>query len=152
MSSEATTPPSRRSQTARAIVAAYNTNNLETIMSFRTEDCIQEILPKSLGRPEMDNTAYASWIGPMLPQLRGFTVTIDDLIEDARANKVVILAHSTASTDVGPYANEYVFVFHLNETGDKITRFQEFVDSANSVTFFPKLQEYLEQKAKAEGK
>jgi hypothetical protein len=54
----------------------------------------------------MDNATYASWLGPILVHLRGFTVTIDDVIEDAQENKVVMLGHSTASTDVGPYANE----------------------------------------------
>jgi hypothetical protein len=40
----------------------------------------------------------------------------------------------------------------MNEAGDKIVKFLEFVDANTSVTFFPKLREYLEQKASAEGK
>ncbi|KAI0115496.1 hypothetical protein GGR51DRAFT_555928 [Nemania sp. FL0031] len=145
MSSEA---PSRRRQTALAIVEAYNSHNMDKIMGFRTGDCVQQIMPKSLGRPEMDNASYAAFLGPMFPELPGFTVTVDEVIEDAQANKVVMLAHSTASSDVGPYANEYVLVLYMNEAGDKITKFIEFVDSNNSVTFFPKLLEHIEKKAK----
>jgi hypothetical protein len=40
----------------------------------------------------------------------------------------------------------------MNEAGDKITRFLEFVDSALSITFFPKLRDYIVQKASDEGK
>ncbi|KAI1124800.1 hypothetical protein F5Y10DRAFT_21240 [Nemania abortiva] len=151
MSSET---PSRRRQTALAVIEAYNSHNMDNIMSFRTEDCVQQILPWSLGRPQMDNASYVTFLGPLLSQLKDFTVTIDDVIEDAQANKVVILAHSTASSDIGPYANEYVLILHMNEAGDKVTKFVEFVDSNNSVTFFPKLREHLEEKAKAsaEGK
>ena len=38
---------------------------------------------------------------------------------------------------------QYVLILHMNEAGDKITRLVEFVDSHNSVTFFPKLREYI---------
>ncbi|KAJ8126900.1 hypothetical protein O1611_g6740 [Lasiodiplodia mahajangana] len=143
---------SRRRQTALALVEAYNSHDMDKIMGLRTEDCVQQILPRSLGRSQMDNASYAAWLGPLLPHLRGFTVTIDDVTEDAQANKVVLLGHSTASSDIGPYANEYVIVLYMNEAGDKVTKFFEFVDSNNSVTFFPKLREHLEQKARGNEK
>ena len=34
----------------------------------------------------------------------------------------------------------------MNEAGDKITKFIEFVDSQYSVTYFAKLREHLAQK------
>ncbi|KAI3318184.1 hypothetical protein HD806DRAFT_512762 [Xylariaceae sp. AK1471] len=150
MSSEAT--PSRRRQTALAVIDAYNKWSMDAIMAVRTDDCIQQILPKSLGRPEMDNTAYAAYFSAVIPYFEGFTVTINELLEDAQENKVVLWANSTATTPVGPYNNEYMLVFYMNEAGDKITKFIEFVDSAHSVTFFPKLREYIAQKTSAEAK
>jgi hypothetical protein len=45
-----------------------------------------------------------------------------------------------------------MLIFYMNEAGDKITKFLEFVDSANSVTFFPKLREYITQKTSTEAK
>jgi hypothetical protein len=36
-----------------------------------------------------------------------------------------------------------MLLFHMNEAGDKITRFYEFVDSVQSTTFFPRLREYM---------
>jgi hypothetical protein len=45
MSSEAT--PSRRRQTALAVVDAYNKWSLDAIMAIRTDDCLQVILPST---------------------------------------------------------------------------------------------------------
>ncbi|KAJ8124139.1 hypothetical protein ONZ43_g68 [Nemania bipapillata] len=153
MSSETTSAqPSRRRQTALAIVDAYNARNVEAIMSYRTKDCTQQLLPKSLDRPPMDNATYAVWVAPLLEQIRGFTITIHDVIEDAEANKVVMMGSSVGSSDVGPYSNEYALVLYMNEAGDKITKFFEFVDTNKTVAFFAKLRAYLEEKASAEGK
>jgi hypothetical protein len=42
-----TTPTFTRRKTALAILEAYESWNLDTIMSFRTPDCIQEIIPSA---------------------------------------------------------------------------------------------------------
>jgi hypothetical protein len=68
----------------------------------------------------MDNATYEAYFSSMLPYFKDFTVTIDDLVEDERENKVVLWARSTASTVIGPYANEvglYIFFpFWLNSS------------------------------------
>ncbi|KAI1349545.1 hypothetical protein F5Y01DRAFT_183670 [Xylaria sp. FL0043] len=150
MSSE--TAPSRRRQTALAVIDAYNKWSIDAIMALRTDDCIQQILPKSLGRPAMDNAAYKAYFSAFMPHFQNFTVTINDVYEDTQENKVVFWAQSEASTEIGPYTNEYVLIMYMNEAGDKITKFLEFVDSSNSVNFFPKLREHIAQKANTEGK
>jgi hypothetical protein len=94
----------------------------------------------------MNNETYESYFAAMLPYFRDFTVTVNDIFEDEKANKVVIWARSTANTDLGPYTNEYMLVFYMNEAGDKIDRFLEFVDSNNSVEFFPKLKKHIAEK------
>lgn len=68
-----------------------------------------------------------------------FHVTIKELIEDTRQNKVSIWASSTSDTALGPYANEYILVFHFNDEGTKLVGFYEFVDSKYSDEFFTKL-------------
>ncbi|KAI0534836.1 hypothetical protein GGR58DRAFT_504932 [Xylaria digitata] len=145
------TAPSQLRQTALAVIDSYNKWSIEAIMGLRAEDCVTQILPRSLGRPAMDNATYETWFKSMMPYFKDFTVTIDDVIEDPAGNKVAIRARSTASTEIGPYNNEYVVILHMNEAGDKITKFLEFVDSSNSVTFFPKLQEHIAQKANTTG-
>ncbi|KAI1365922.1 hypothetical protein F5Y08DRAFT_338139 [Xylaria arbuscula] len=145
MSSEAA--PSRRRQTALAVIDSYNKWDFEAISALRSEDCVQLILPQSLGRPPMNNAEYKAYFSPLMPLFQEFTVTINDLVEDEKENKVVMWAKSTATTAIGPYANEYVIILHMNESGDKIAKFIEFVDSQFSATFFAKLREHLAQQA-----
>ncbi|KAI0909428.1 hypothetical protein F4823DRAFT_426470 [Ustulina deusta] len=139
--------PSQRRRTALAVVEAYNKWSTEAIMAIRAEDCTNQILPKSLGRPAMDNAAYKAYFEAVMPGFEDFAVTVNDMVEDARENKVVMWASSTASTEIGPYVNEYVIILYMNEAGDKVTKFLEFVDSSYSVAFFPRLREHLAQKA-----
>lgn len=75
-----------------------------------------------------------------MPLFRNFHVTVDDVFEDIANKRVAIWCHSTADTAAGPYANEYVMMFHFNETGTKVVRVCEFVDSAFSKYFFGKLE------------
>jgi hypothetical protein len=91
----------------------------------------------------MNNEEYEKYFGMMLPYFRDFRVTINDVFEDEKDNKVVVWAKSTADTDLGPYSNEYMLVFYMNEAGDKVDKFLEFVDASNSLTFFPKLRQYI---------
>jgi hypothetical protein len=92
----------------------------------------------------MDNVTYSTYFSAIMPYFRNFTVKVNDITEDAKANKVTVWAESTADTDTGPYKNEYMLVFYLDERGEKVERMLEFVDSANSGEFFPKLRKYAE--------
>ena len=94
----------------------------------------------------MNNEAYEAYFSAILPYFRDFKVTVNDIFEDEKENKVVVWARSTADTDLGPYANEYMLALYMNEAGDKIDRFLEFVDSNNSVQFIPRLRKYIAEK------
>jgi hypothetical protein len=94
----------------------------------------------------MDYETYERYFSAMIPYFRNFTLSVNDIFEDERENKVIVWAQSTADTNVGPYANEYKLVLYTNEAGDKIDRFLEFVDSQNSIVFFPKLIKYMAEK------
>ena len=39
--------------------------------------------------------------------------------------------------------NGKMIFFYMNQTGDKIDKFLDFVDSNNGVNFSPKLREYI---------
>ncbi|KAK3695709.1 hypothetical protein B0T22DRAFT_456034 [Podospora appendiculata] len=141
-------PISTRRKTALAAIESYNSKwNLENMIAWRAPDCIHEILPTSLKVPAMDNKSYDAYFATNLTVFSNFRVTVNDVMEDAAANKVVVWAHSTADTAIGPYANEYMLIFHFTPAGDKVTRFLEWVDSAAAVAFFPRLRLYLEKRA-----
>lgn len=43
---------------------------------------------------------------------------------------------------MAPYKNEYVFFLEFNEGGDRVTKIEEFVDSAFGKEFLGKVLEY----------
>ncbi|KAK1757945.1 putative SLAM family member 5 [Echria macrotheca] len=122
---------------ALAIIDGYNAWDLDKLMEHRAPECVHQILPKSLGREPLGNDAYRAYFTRIMPLFRDFRVSVHNTIVGDK--EVALQATSTADTDAGPYANEYVLIFTFNEAGDKVIRVQEFVDSHNSVTFFPKL-------------
>ncbi|KAF9059486.1 hypothetical protein BDP27DRAFT_1310838 [Rhodocollybia butyracea] len=141
---------SQRRQTALAIIDAYNNWDLPAILSFRDSNCIHQILPKSLNRPPLSNSDYETYFTPWLKAFTNFHVTINDIFEDEKENKIVLWAQSTSDSVIGPYDNEYMLAFYFNEDGDKVVRMLEFVNSTVSVDFFPRLRKYFEGEGAAE--
>jgi len=87
----------------------------------------------------MDNAAYEGFQRKIKPSFHGLKVEILEMIEDPENRKMAFWAKAKGETVVGEYSNEYMFVFHLNEAGDKVTLLREFVDSAFMKEFAPKL-------------
>jgi ketosteroid isomerase-like protein len=92
----------------------------------------------------MNNDAYRPYFERTFPYFQNFTVTPNDIFEDEENHKAVVWARSTANSPVGPYANEYMLAFYFKVPSYKLTKFLEFVDSATSVAFFAKLNEYIQ--------
>jgi ketosteroid isomerase-like protein len=132
-------------QTALAAVDGYNKWDIDAILAPRADSCTQEILPKSLGRPLLNNKDYRAYFEPLLPAFKNFTVTILDVIEDSENHKVVIHASSTADSVVGPYKNEYMLVFHMTEDDKQIVHLKEFVDSVVSMSLIKQIKEHVAQ-------
>ena len=54
-----------------------------------------------------------------------------------------------ADTLVGEYVNEYVWTLDFDETGERIQRVHEFMDSAVQRDFWPKLESALRELRRA---
>lgn len=78
-----------------------------------------------------------------MPIFKDWTLTAYDVVEDQKANKVVIYAGSTATTPVGEYKNEYIVLVETNDSQDQIVHVKEFVDSGISEAYFVKMREYM---------
>ncbi len=112
-------------------------------MSFRAPNCIHYILPSSLNRPPLNNEQYAAYFGSIIPAFTGFHVTVHDTIVDEAAQKVLMHASSTATTVLGPYVNEYALILHMTEDGRKVEKFYEFVNSAYTGDYMPRLRDAI---------
>jgi hypothetical protein len=96
----------------------------------------------------MDNQAYQEHFSSLMPYFRNYNLTIQDIVEDEKANKVVVWTHSTADTRIGPYENEHILHLSFNEAGDKVDKFLEFVDSDLSKDFAIHLHDDIAQARK----
>lgn len=61
-------------------------------------------------------------------------------IHDPEANRCIIHASSTAETKIGQYRNEYALILTFSKDGKRVTKFDEFVDSAYSEHFAAALE------------
>jgi hypothetical protein len=60
--------------TAKAVMDAFNSWDIEKIMAYRHPDCQLQILPKSLGRPVRNNDEYRERLVQIMPWFRDFKV------------------------------------------------------------------------------
>lgn len=98
----------------------------------------------------MNNEQYRLFFNKILkPTFVKYRSQVHDIFEDKEANKVSLWCSCNADTVVGPYNNEYILLLYLNEAGDKVRKFVEFVDSEYSARRFDEFSKYLKaQKAK----
>ena len=89
------------------------------------------ILPSSMAHTENNEQFRASMI--KLKQIfKTFSLTIHDVVEDQDARKICMYLKARADTLAGEYVNEYMWTLDFDESGSKITKVVEFVDSTAS--------------------
>jgi ketosteroid isomerase-like protein len=129
--------------TAQAFIESYNTWTVDALLSVRSPLCIHYTLPADEERfPPRTNTEYGAFVQAILPMFRDFRLRVvdeDEVVVDVEKRKVVFHAKSSADTDVGEYANEYVFTLTMTEDGRLVEKVVEFFDSGYSEKFFGKL-------------
>lgn len=70
------------------------------------------------------------------------------MVHNAAKGKAVIYAISRADTPFGvEWTNEYACFVTLDESGERIVKLEEMVDSAFMQSFFPIFQKYLSEQA-----
>ncbi|KAF2820783.1 hypothetical protein CC86DRAFT_386832 [Ophiobolus disseminans] len=126
--------------TAQTFIDAYNAWDIEAIMGYRSPECQQQALPSSMGKPAKNNAEYRRYLEKIIPLFLNFTVTVHEEFHDAEVRTSIIHASSRAITKIGTYSNKYALFLSFTEDGKKITKIDEFVDSAYSAQFFGKLK------------
>lgn len=136
----ATIMSSRRYDTAMAFHGDFATLDVATMLSRRTDNCIHTFLPESIAPPAKDNVAFGEHISRLRDIMQKFPVTAKEVMEDGAKNMVIVHATSQAhfheefkddgiSSEEWVYRGEYIFMLTMNESGDKIKKVVEFVDS-----------------------
>ena len=132
--------PTRRYDTAMAFIGDFATLDVATMLSRRTDDCIHTFLPASIAPPAKDNVTFGEHISRLRDVLQKFPVTAKEVMEDEAKNVVIVHATSQAhfhdefkddgiSSEEWMYRGEYIFMLTMDESGDKIKKVVEFLDS-----------------------
>ena len=130
---------STQRQTANAVVEAFNHMDIDTIISYRSNDCMRHILPSTLGHPPTNNEQYRASLERLKPIFKNFGLTVNDVVEDREGRRICMYLRARADTLAGEYVNEYMWTLDFDETGTKITNVNEFVDTVMNRDFWPKL-------------
>lgn len=134
--------PSNRYNTAVAFIEAFDSLSASTFLSLLTPTCQHIFAPASADAPRepLDNNAFAAHISSLTLVLRNFPVYPKEIIENERANQVVVWATSETrfhdevmdggiAAEEWKYRGEYIFILSMDESGERIERVVEFVDS-----------------------
>ena len=133
--------PTVQRRTAESLVEAFNNMDVDKIVSFRSPECTNQILPRSIKQPLQANADYEKRLRFLNPIFRNFSLTVQDILEDVQARRICMWLYAQADTAAGEYLNEYVWILHFDETGEKILSQKEYVDTAMQKEFYPKLRE-----------
>jgi hypothetical protein len=136
---------STRVKTVLKFLGAYETLDLETFASVRSPSCLQTLAPASISpSPPADNATFLANKAALKEIVIGFPVTPKEVMEDQQQNKVIVWATGRAlwrdevkddgiAKEEWEWVGEYILIFDMNETGEKIEHLLEFVDSKETV-------------------
>jgi len=125
-------------KTAKAAFDEYGKMTPESVIAYRSSDCVHRMFPAAAGVADRTNREYSDFVMELkktVPNLRlivqdGFGPVIDE------TNRHV-LAHikSAGDTPFGPCETEYFMALKMNEDATQIIEFVEFVDTAYTLEF-----------------
>nr|POF13556.1 austinol synthesis protein h [Quercus suber] len=101
----------------------------EISVSYRAPQCQHIMVPDSLGIPTRSNEEWSKYFKNIEGRITEAKMRIHDYVANVEERTVAVYSTLTATTLVGPFKNEYVWFLHFDETGEKITRIKEFLDS-----------------------
>lgn len=98
----------------------------------------------------MNNTEYQTQLQKLIAVFLNFNLTVHDIVEDRESHRIVMWLKARADTLVGEYVNEYMWTLDFDDTGEKIIRQHEFVDTVMNRDFWPKLSAALKEMRKSQ--
>ncbi|KAI0447477.1 hypothetical protein F4803DRAFT_546364 [Xylaria telfairii] len=125
-------------KTAKAAFDEYSEMTAESVIAYRSPDCVHRMFPASAGIPNRTNKEYSDFVMELkktVPNLR--LIVLDDFGPIIDETNCQVLAHlrSAGDTPYGPCETEYFMSLKMNEDGTQIMEFVEFVDTAYTLEF-----------------
>jgi len=136
---------SKRLKTAKKYINHFATLDSQTLSSILAENHIHQFLPTSMNPPgPFNKQGFLEHSTRLRSVMTGFPVTGKEYIESESANQVTVWATSRTifrddvkDDGIGEeewvYEGEYIFMLWMDESGEKIVRTVEFLDSKGTV-------------------
>ncbi|KAI0456522.1 hypothetical protein F5B21DRAFT_468046 [Xylaria acuta] len=120
-------------KTTKAAFDEYGEMTSETVIAYRSPDCVHRMFPISAGVSDRTNEEYSDFVIELkktVPNLR--LIVLDDFgpIIDETCRQVLAHLKSAGDTPYGPCETEYFMSLKMNEHGMQIVEFVEFIDTA----------------------
>ncbi|KAL5342484.1 hypothetical protein BJX70DRAFT_292308 [Aspergillus crustosus] len=157
--------PSTRLLTAQKFISYFATLDKPLLESLLHESYHHEFAPKSITNlpGPLNKAGFLAHGGGLIDLMTGFPVYATEYIESESGNQVVVRATSKARfreevKDEGipaeewEFAGEYVFMFTMDGSGEKIVRTVEFLDSIATMRMISLMQRASGNLAKAKAK
>ncbi|KAL4951753.1 hypothetical protein BDW69DRAFT_169201 [Aspergillus filifer] len=141
-----TSTPSRALTTAQKFLSYFSTFDKAILDSILSETYYHEFRPLSLNPPgPFDRARYLEHAGSLSTVMHGFPVYVDEYTESKDGKTVIVRATSKTQfkeevRDDGlpeeewEYGGEYVFFFDMDDSGERVVRCVEFLDSMATAT------------------
>ncbi len=132
---------SKRLETAKKYIDHFATLDMQLLDSILAEDYLHHFAPASLNLPESySRQDFMEHHAGLRDIMTGFPVTAKEYVESEGSNQVTVWATSQTvfrddvkddgiSPEEWSYRGEYIFLLRMDETGEKIIRTIEFLDS-----------------------
>jgi hypothetical protein len=156
--------PSKRLETATKYINHFATLDSSLLETLLAENHIHEFAPKSMNPPgPFDKPGFLAYSGSLHEIMTGFPVYAKEYIESENENQVTVWTTSKTEfredvkddgilAEEWVYEGEYVFMFWMDESGQKIIRTVEFLDSeGTNKVLRPLMKRAKENRAKRLG-
>ncbi|PSN69339.1 hypothetical protein BS50DRAFT_619966 [Corynespora cassiicola Philippines] len=129
---------------AEAFLNAFKTLDPDESVAFRADDCIQIFAPASLNPPPpKSNKEFSQHLENIRSIMDSFPIMAKEVNINEPGRQVVIWAAGSpvfgekakgkdSSDEEWAYTGEYIFILDFDESGKKIKRIVEFLDSKNT--------------------
>lgn len=139
ISTKSTRSPQR--QTADTLVAAFNTKDIDTILTLLTPTSTRHITPSTLNIAAQDKIQYRTHLEQLRPSSTTSRSPCTDVLEDREAGRVCMWLAARSDTLADKDVDEDMWMLEFDGSGERVAKSTELVDALVNREVWPKLRE-----------